>query len=156
MFKFEFMSLRGGEMRRWFIPKVVLIVIILSILACGGGTSGSVVGSTRTCEKSGLTGACEGHINKLSGTYGLEVKNDRLRSDDTIDVEIEVFIGEGNLNVSIVSPEGNISSVQVLPNRPKKLVGQVAGDDAMFEITLEAVEGDVQSILWTVSYRIIE
>ena len=141
-------------MLRRAAPFLSLIMIVLSILACEVGTSGSVVGSSQRCQWGGSGGVCDRTIQKLSGTYGVDIEDDEIFSGDTIDVEAEVFLGTGVLNVSVESPDARITSIQVSPNRPAKLTGQAEGDFSAFEVKFEAVDGDVENIVWSISYQI--
>jgi len=141
-------------MLRRTIAWIPLLMIFLAMIACEGGTSGSVVGSSQSCQWGGSGGICEGKFKKLSGTYGVDIENDDISSGDKIDVEVEVTLESGVVNVSVESPEGRISSVQVLPNQPGTLIGQAEGEFSAFEVTFEAVDGDAENIVWSISYQI--
>ena len=141
-------------MLRRAVPFLPLVVILLSIIACEGGTSESVVGSSQRCEWGGSEGVCDGKFKKLSGTYAVDIEDDDIFSGDIIDVEAVVSVESGVVNVSVESPDGRITSVQVLPNRPGTLVGQAEGDFSAFEVTFEAIQEEALNIIWTISYQI--
>lgn len=141
-------------MLRRAVPFLPWVMILLSIIACEGGTSGSVVGSSQRCEWGGSGGICNGSFKKLSGTYGVDIEDDDIFSGDIIDVEAVVSVESGVVNVSVKSPDGRISSMQVLPNRPGTLVGQAEGDFSAFEVIFEAVDDEAQNIVWLISYQI--
>ena len=105
------------------------------IIACEGGASGSVVGSSERCQWGGSEGVCDGQIKKLSGTFTVDIEDDDIFSGDIINVEAVVSVEGGVIDVSVESPDGRITSLQVLPNRPGTLVGHAEGDFSAFEVT---------------------
>ena len=71
-------------MKMRMVPVLCLIVLCMAVLACGGGTSGSVINSSQTCRSSGDHVECEGKFGKLSGTYGEDIEDATISSFDTI------------------------------------------------------------------------
>jgi hypothetical protein len=130
------------------------VVLILSVLACEGGTSGSVMNSSETCRISGNRGECEGKFGILSGTFGKDIEDESISSMDVIDVEARITVESGSVKVSVEGPSGEVSSVQVTPNQPATLVGVAEGDFESFEVTFEALEGEAVNIRYTIAYQI--
>lgn len=141
-------------MLRRAVPFLPLVMILLSILACEGGTSGSVTGSSQSCQWGTNIGVCDGEFKKLTGTYGIDIENDDISSGDAIDVQAKVSVESGVVNVSVESPEGRISSLQVSADHPGELIGQAEGDFGTFEVKFEAVDGDAENIVWSISYQV--
>jgi hypothetical protein len=141
-------------MFRSFKIKLPLFVLLLSIIACGSGTSGSVIGSSQSCQWGTNVGACEGSFDKLSGTYSVDIENDDISTGDPIDVQVDITVGSGIVNVSVESPEGWKESVQAKPRFPGTLNGQAEGDFGTFEVTFEAVDGDAEDISWSITYQV--
>lgn len=141
-------------MYKRYVPIVCLIAILLSSLACEGGTSGSVVGSGETCRAESGGGVCEGTFSKLSGTYGKDIEDDDIMSGDLIDVEVEVSVESGSVRISVESSEGGKVSTDAEPGQPGTLIGVADGEFEKFTVTFEATEGEARNVTYTINYRI--
>lgn len=141
-------------MQKRLVPVLCFVVLVLSVLACEGGTSGSVMNSSETCRISGNGGECEGKFGKLSGTYGKDIEDDSISSMDVIDVEVRVLVESGSVKVSVEGTGGEVSSVQATSNQPAMLMGVAEGDFEGFEITFEALDGEAVNIRYTITYQI--
>ena len=140
-------------MRR-YIPVFCLLVVILTNLACEGGTSGSVIGSGETCRASGNDGVCEGTFKKLSGTYTKDIENDSIFSGDEIDVEVYVSVESGAVRVSLTSPEGETVHADAQPGQNMRLVGVAEGTFDGFEVTFEALDDQANNVTYKITYQI--
>ena len=141
-------------MLKHLVPVLCLMSLLLASLACGGGTSGSVVGSGETCRSVGGAGVCEGTYRKLSGTYGKDIEHDYIRSGGQIDVEVEVSVESGSVQISVESPSGGKVSAQAKPGQPGSLVAVAVGELEKFTVTFEATEGEAQNVAYKISYQI--
>jgi len=139
--------------KRW-IPIVCALILILTILACGTSTSGSVTGSSQSCQRVGTQGVCEGNFGKLKGTYGLDVEDDGISSTDEIDVEATVNVGSGSIKISVTDPEGSTTSIQAAPGQPATLIGVAKGEFSAFKVTFQALEDEAKDVQYTISYQI--
>ncbi len=141
-------------MRKRWVPLLCFMMVVLTILACEGATSGSVTGSTETCRMTGNGGECEGKFGKLSGTYGADIEDENIFSMDVIDVEVQVSVESGSVKVSVEGRDGEVSSVQATPNQPATLVGVTEGDFDGFEVTFEALDEEARNVQYKISYQI--
>jgi hypothetical protein len=133
---------------------LVLVTLILALVACEGGTSGSVVGSSESCSQRGDSGNCQGRYRTLRGSYGADIEHEGMSSFDTVKVQVEVTVESGNVNVSIETPDGEHSSVTAAPGAPGTLVGLAAGEMDGFEVRFEAVDGEASGVSYTVVYEL--
>jgi hypothetical protein len=133
-----------------------LATLLLMAAACSGGTSGSVSGTRQSCQSSGGIGTCEGQINKLSGAFTHKVKTDFYREGDPVFVEIDITVQSGELRLTIESPDGFVSSIQVSPGTTNKLTGIATVDSFMDEVylplSLEALNGDAEGLDFAISF----
>jgi hypothetical protein len=141
-------------MRKSFFPVMCLAVLLMAVLACEGGTSGSVMNSSQHCQSVGTSGECEGKFGKLSGTYGLEIENDEISSTDQLDLQVWVSVESGSVKVSVQGSDGEVSSAQANPNQPATLVGVAEGDFGAFKVTFEALDEEATTIQYEIAYRI--
>lgn len=141
-------------MKMRLVPILCFAVLCMAVLACEGGTSGSVVNSSQTCRSSGDHVECEGKFGKLSGTYGEDIEDATISSTDTIDVEMYVTVESGSVQVSVQGPGGEVTSVQAGSNQPATLVGVAEGDFESFKVTFEALDDQATNIRYTISYWI--
>jgi hypothetical protein len=141
-------------MKKRAIPALCLTVIFIAVLACEGGTSGSVTNSNQTCQSTGNRGGCEGKFGKLRGTYSLEIEDDEISSVDLINVEARVSVESGTVKVSVQGSDGEVSSVQASPDRAATLIGVVEGDFGAFEVTFEALDEEAITVRYNISYQI--
>jgi hypothetical protein len=139
--------------KRW-IPVLCFACVLIAVLACEGGTSGSVTNSSETCQSTGVRGGCEGKFGKLSGTYGKEIEDDSISSTDVIDVEARVTVESGSVNVSVKGADDQVSSAQAKPGQPATLVGVADGDFGSFTVTFEAVGEQATNVRYNISYQI--
>jgi hypothetical protein len=153
--KLLFFCIFGGlKVKNRFVPILSLVVIFVAVLACEGGTSGSVMNTSQTCEIIGNRGECQGKLGKLSGTYGKDIEDEGISSFDVIDVELSVTVESGSVKVSIQGPDNEISSAQAGPNQPATLVGVAEGDFDGFEIQFEALDGEAVNVRYNLVYQI--
>jgi hypothetical protein len=142
------------EMRRMLIPMGVLAVLAAVAIACGSGTSGSVLGSGETCYKTGSSGVCEGTYSKLSGTYGAEIEDDDAIAGDEVAVTVEFSVETGTVRVSLKSPDGDVQSAEAGPGESATVAGVAEGTMDGFNVTFEAVGGEAGGVSYRISYQI--
>jgi hypothetical protein len=129
------------------------LALILILVACEGGTSGSVLGSSSSCRQGAGGGSCEGRYRTLRGSYGEDVEIEGLSSSDAVQVDVEVSVEEGNVRVSIETPDGERPSVDAAPGQPARLLGVATGEMDGFEVRFEAVDGEASGISYTILYE---
>jgi len=139
--------------KRFFI---FIAAVMLMATACSGGTSGSVSGTSQSCQASGGTGTCEVEINKLSGTVTHRVPADFYREGDPVSVEVDITVQSGEMKLTIESPDGFLNSIEVSPGTTNKLTGIAVVDSFMDEVyiplTLETLNGDAEGITLKISF----
>lgn len=132
----------------------VFIILVLGASACSGGTSGSVTGSRQSCREDGSEVTCEGGFNKLSGTYTLEVETGFFAESETVLVESYFTVESGQMRVSIEGPDGTLEETLTVPGEIAVLFGLATAESSFDEnavpITLQAVNGDVEGILFEI------
>jgi hypothetical protein len=141
-------------MKRRLIPVLCFTVLLIAVMACEGGTSGSVTNSSQTCHSTGNQGGCEGKFGKLSGTYGKVIEDDSIFMTDGIDVEARVTVESGSVKVSVTGSDGRIASAEARPGQPATLIGTAEGDDGGFRITFEAVDDQAVNVRYNITYQI--
>ena len=136
---------------RYTIPLALLATLVL-VTACEGGTSGSVTGSRQRCSFRGSSGQCSGSFKKLSGTYSLDVENERVVS--RAEVEVLASVETGALRVYVETPEDEINSMDVPAGGSATLSGVAEGGWDGFKVYFEAVEGQAEGVTYEISYRV--
>lgn len=137
--------------QRYWIPILLLTALLAS---CAGGTSGSVIGSRETCRISAGSGTCEGTFNKLKGTYGKDVDDESVFSGDAIDVEVRASVENGSIRISVESPDGEITFIEILSGNSGTLIGVASGEFDGFEVVFEALEGEATDITYQITYQV--
>ena len=132
---------------------LVLIVLLVAILACEG-SSGSAVGGSQSCNRSGNTGTCAGTFSTLSGTYTKKIEAQYARTNDEVPVEISVTVEQGTVRVSVTAPDGTVASADATPGSPASLSGTSTGNNDEFPVTFEAVGGDATGVSYSISYEV--
>jgi hypothetical protein len=135
-------------------PILAITLLAAVLIACEGGTSGSIVGGRESCTHRGSSGVCDGTWKKLAGTYGKDVENESISSGDAVDVQVQVSVESGKVRVSLQSPDGEESSVEVEPGKAATLSGMAEGSFEEFEVRFEAVEGEASGVAYTISYQV--
>jgi hypothetical protein len=130
-----------------------LILVVLMVAACTGGTSGSILNSSQNCKTGGGTGSCTGRIGKLNGTYGMNIEDGDIFSGDPVEIEITVSVESGLVEVSVEDPDGKRYSIQVEPGDQATLLGVSTGGFDGFEITFQAVDGQAQNLSYDLIYQ---
>jgi len=136
---------------RYTILFVVLVALVLAA-ACEGGTSGSVSGSRQSCSTRGSAGQCSGSFKKLSGTYSLDVENERVVSK--AEVEVLASVETGALKVYLKTPEDEINSIDVPAGGSATLSGVVKGEWDGFRVYFEAIEGQAEGVTYEIAYQV--
>lgn len=139
-------------MRRatWMLLATTLVLVLV---ACEGGTSGSVIGSSSSCRHGGQGGSCEGRYRTLRGTYGQDIDVEGLSSFDEVQVEVEVAVDSGDVRVSIETPDGDRPTEDARPGQPARLLGVASGETDGFEVRFEAVDGEASGVSYTILYE---
>jgi len=141
--------------KSWLLVWIVaLALIVVSVTACEGGTSGSVISSRQSCSHRGDSGSCKGSYRKLSGTYSEDIENDRIFYGDGIQVKAEISVESGMVRVSVESPDGTVSSVEVGSGKVGTLEGMAKGLSEEFVVRLQAVDGEAAGVTYEIIYEI--
>lgn len=135
----------------YWIP-ILLITVLLA--SCAGGTSGSVLGSRESCRNNAGSGTCEGTFNKLKGTYGKDIEDESIYSRDAIDVEVRASVVTGPVRISVESPDGEITFIEISSGNSGSLIGVASGKFDGFEVVFEALEGEAADITYQITYRV--
>jgi hypothetical protein len=129
-----------------------LLATLVLATACEGGTSGSVSGSRQRCSSRGSSGQCSGSFKKLSGTYSLDVENDRVVSK--AEVEVQASVQTGALKVYLKTPDDETQSIDIPAGGSGTLRGVVKGEWDGFRVYFEAVEGQAEGVTYEISYQV--
>lgn len=133
----------------------VLILLLTALLAsCAGGTSGSVLGSRESCRINAGSGICEGTFNSLKGTYGKDIEDEAIFSGDAIDVEVQSSVESGPVRISVESPSGEVTFIEILSGNSGTLIGVASGEFDGFEVVFEALEGEATGIIYQITYQV--
>ncbi|MDF1499016.1 MAG: hypothetical protein P1P76_00880 [Anaerolineales bacterium] len=138
------------------MQKLSRIVFLLSALvllsACGGSTSGSIVGARERCRINGGVGFCEGRFRTLNGTYHKDVEDDLIFGGDSVEVTVEASVEKGTLRISIESPGGDLTSIDITPETPGTLIGVAEGEFDGFEVVFQAIDGEATGVEYRIDY----
>ncbi|MFV9675470.1 MAG: hypothetical protein ACNYZI_08830 [Anaerolineales bacterium] len=133
----------------------VLILLLTALLAsCAGGTSGSVLGSRESCRINAGSGSCEGTFSTLKGTYGKDIEDEAIFSGDAIDVEIQSSVESGPVRISVESPSGEVTFIEILSGNSGTLIGVASGEFDGFEVVFEALDGEATGIIYQIAYQV--
>ncbi|MES0340130.1 MAG: hypothetical protein ABUK16_10640 [Anaerolineales bacterium] len=133
----------------------VLILLLTALLAsCAGGTSGSVLGSRESCRINAGSGSCEGTFSTLKGTYGKDIEDEAIFSGDAIDVEVQSSVESGPVRISVESPSGEVTFIEILSGNSGTLIGVTSGEFDGFEVVFEALEGEAADITYQITYQV--
>ena len=133
----------------------VLILLLTALLAsCAGGTSGSVLGSRESCRINAGSGSCEGTFNTLKGTYGKDIEDEAIFSGDAIDVEVQSSVESGPVRISVESPSGEVTFIEILSGNSGTLIGVASGEFDGFEVVFEALDGEATGIIYQIAYQV--
>ena len=133
----------------------VLILLLTALLAsCAGGTSGSVLGSRESCFINAGSGSCEGTFSTLKGTYGKDIEDEAIFSGDAIDVEVQSSVESGPVRISVESPSGEVTFIEILSGNSGTLIGVASGEFDGFEVLFEALDGEATGITYQITYQV--
>jgi hypothetical protein len=90
----------------------------------------------------------------LSGTYTVNVENERIFSGTEIDVRVQVSVASGPLKVWIKSPGDETTSVEVLPSQSATLTGVSVGDADKFDVKFQALQEQSEGISYEITYQL--
>jgi hypothetical protein len=136
--------------KTWWVV-LALVLLLAAMTACEGG---SVSGSRERCSHKVDSGQCTGSFKKLSGTYTLDVENDRIFNDTPVQVQIQVSVENGPLKVWVKSPGDEITSVEVLPGKTATLTGVAVGVADEFGVKFQALEEQVEGVSYEITYQL--
>jgi hypothetical protein len=137
--------------RRHWIPILLLTALLAS---CAGGTSGSVLGSRESCFIKAGSGICEGTFSTLKGTYGKDIEDEAIFSSDAIDVEVQASVESGPVRISVESPDGKVTFIEILSGNSGTLIGVASGEFDGFEVVFEALDGEATGITYQITYQV--
>jgi hypothetical protein len=133
---------------RWLL---VLVLFLAAVTACEGG---SVSGSHERCSHKVDSGQCTGSFKKLTGTYTLDVENDRIFNNTPVEVRVQVSVESGPLKVWVKSPGDEITSVEVSSGQTATLTGVAVGVADEFGVKFQAPEEQAEGISYEITYQI--
>ncbi|MEA1976431.1 MAG: hypothetical protein U9N80_00870 [Chloroflexota bacterium] len=140
----------NNRQRHW-LPILLLAALLTS---CAGGTSGSVLGSRESCFINAGSGSCEGTFSTLKGTYGKDIEDNAIFSGDAIDVEVQASVESGPVRISVESPGGEITFIEILSGNSGTLIGVSSGEFDGFEVVFEALEGEATDVTYQITYQV--
>ena len=139
-------------MRRKAFLCLMAVVLVICVLGCSGGTSGSVSGKRMSCSgNSREGGSCQGGFKKLSGTYSADIEVSRS-AIHSVNAEVTASVEDGPVRVYLVAPDGTETSAEVRPGSPATISGPAKGQIDKFRVYFEALEGTASGVSFTVSY----
>jgi len=139
-------------MRRKAFLCLMAVALVISVLGCSEGTSGSVSGKRLSCSGDSLEGgSCKGRFKKLSGTYSADIEVSRS-AIHSVKAEVTASVEDGPVRVYLVAPDGTETSAEVKPGSPATISGPAKGHVDEFRIYFEALEGTASGVNFTVSY----
>ncbi len=140
----------NNHQRHW-LPILLLTALLAS---CAGGTSGSVLGSRESCRIGAGSGSCEGTFSALKGTYGKDIEDEAIFSGDAIDVEVQTSVETGPVRISVESPSGEVTFIEISSGNSGTLIGVASGEFDGFEVVFEALEGEATGITYQITYQV--
>jgi hypothetical protein len=143
---------RGKMTMREKLLWLAALALVVSISACGDGTSGSVMGSHQSCSAGMGGGSCEGSYRKLSGTYSADIGMART-GFLSVKAEVSVHVDSGPIRVYLVAPDGTEASVTVRPGSPGTVAGEARVSYDKFRVYFEALEGEARGVKYAVTYE---
>ncbi len=139
------------DRERYWISFLLLATLLAS---CAGGTSGSVLGSRESCRIGEGSGICEGTFNTLKGTYGKDIEDEAIFNGDAIDFEVQASIQSGPVRISVESPGGEVTFIEISSGNSGTLLGVASGEFDGFEVVFEALEGEATDITYQITYQV--
>jgi hypothetical protein len=138
------------------MKKVLLCLMaaamVIAILGCNEGTSGSVVGSRMSCSGGSLKGgSCKGGFKKPTGTDSADIEVARSSIHSAM-AEVTASVEEGPIRVYLVAPDGTETDTEVRPGSSATISGPARGHIDEFRVYFEALEGTASGVSFTVSY----
>jgi len=154
-------------MSRWLRPAVVVAVLALAALACEGG---SVLNQSLSCGP----GQCEGSVDRLTGSYTIEIIDPRIFPSDAVQVTIELTSSTGRVEATLTGPDGTTASGVASPGAPAVVSGLATGEwisvdsasgfdedeagfsgqEGGFKFVLTALDESAEDITYRVSYSL--
>ena len=131
---------------------LAVLVLVVSISACGDGTSGSVMGRHQSCSSGMGGGSCEGSYKKLSGTYSADIEMARA-GFHSVKAEVSANVDSGPIRVYLVAPDGAEASATVMPGSPGTVSGEAEVFHDNFRVYFEALEGEARGVKYSVTYE---
>ena len=131
---------------------LIAVTLVVSVLGCSEGKSGSVVGRRLSCSGNSLKGGnCKGRFKKLSGTStaNIEVSRSAINS---VNAEVTASVEEGPIRIYLVAPDGSETSDEASPGSPATVSGPARGHIDEFWIYFEALDGTASGISFEASY----
>jgi hypothetical protein len=95
------------------------------------------------------TGRCEGRISSLDEAYSHEIYAERRVA---VGFSANVSVEQGRVNVSVESPNGDVTSVVATPQEPAVFEGMAVVRSEYFDVTFEPVDGKAFGIHFVVEY----
>ncbi len=130
---------------------MLIAVIATGMTSCGGGISGSVMGSRQSCSSNLDGGRCQGGFKKLSGTISEDMSTARTGFSQ-VTAEVWASVEEGAVKVYLVDPDGIETSQIARPGKPVEISGGPEAYYDSFRVYFEALDGEALGIEYIVDY----
>ena len=140
----------NNRQRYW----ILFLLLTALLTSCAGGTSGSVLGSKESCFINAGSGICEGTFSTLKGTYGKDIEDEAIFSGDAIDVEVQASVESGPVRISVESPSGEVTFIEISSGNSGSLIGVASGEFDGFEVVFEALEGEATGVTYQITYQV--
>lgn len=137
-------------MRRVTVVAMALAAA-MAFLACDGSARGHGVKSQ---EISGDSGRASGAYAAVTGRFTHRVQGVRIAAGSAVKVQARFAVQKGSLEVSVTSPDGQVSKATAQPSQPADLSGVTTmGGNERLPVVLQAgggqaAEGVEYTIRW--------
>ncbi len=135
---------------------VFLSIIFLLLLAgCGGRSDGGIGGIQENCITTNDHGSCGGTFDVVRGDNTHQFDKITMAEDETVYLEMEAKINQGDLIISVINYDGYPVDYQVTPDSPAKFELWVLGDGSGYlPIQFNVGEGNVvEGVAFSIKYN---
>lgn len=127
----------------------ILPFLALCLLGCGPAATGH----EETCSVEGTQGMCEGYFRSVRGEYGYAIAAPGIAPGQAVEVEVQIAVDRGALQVAFTSPSGEESACVARKDAPESVMGiATMGDGERLLLTLEAVGGNASGVTYMVAW----
>jgi hypothetical protein len=135
----------------------VIAVLLLGSIACGGGTSGFVGGSHRSCEFNGGIVTCTGLVYKLIDSHDMKIDANYFRKGESVIVEGTIAVEIGRVKITLTGSDGTVTTANAAPDSPATFESLVTVesfiDDIYIPITFEALDEEASGLSYLITIQ---